>query len=135
MKKVLILCTGNSCRSIIGEALINKYLNSDGIQAYSAGSNPSGRINPNAKKVLQENGAWSEEYHSKTIDEVQANAPFDLVVTVCDNAKENCPFFPGAKKQLHLGFEDPDGKEYNEFEKTYKLIKDQLLPFIKEELI
>jgi len=134
MKKVLILCTGNSCRSIIGEALVNKYLNSDGIKAFSAGSNPSGRVNPNAKKVLQENSAWSDDYYSKTIEEVQKNAPFDLVVTVCDNAKENCPYFPGAKKQLHLGFEDPDGKEYSEFEKTYKLIKEQLLPFVKEEL-
>jgi arsenate reductase len=134
MKKVLILCTGNSCRSIIGEALINKYLNSDGIRAFSAGSNPSGRVNPNAKKVLQENAAWSDEYCSKSVEEVQKNAPFNLVVTVCDNAKENCPFFEGAKKQLHLGFEDPDGKEYSEFEKTYKLIKEQLLPFVKEEL-
>jgi len=135
MKKVLILCTGNSCRSIIGEALINKYFNSDGIKAYSAGSNPSGRVNPNAKKVLQENSAWSDDYYSKSIEEVQKNAPFDLVVTVCDNAKENCPLFEGAKKQLHLGFEDPDGKEYSEFEKTYKLIKEQLLPFVKKELV
>ena len=134
MKKVLILCTGNSCRSIIAEALINRYLNSYNIKAYSAGSRPSGRVNPNAKKVLQKNGAWSDEYYSKSIDEVLKNGPFDLVVTVCDNAKESCPNFPGAKKQLHLGFEDPDGKDYSEFEKTYNLIKAKLLPFVKEEL-
>jgi len=134
MKKVLILCTGNSCRSIIGEALINKYLNSDGIKAYSAGSNPIGQVNPNAKKILQENGAWSEEFYSKTIDKIQENAPFDLVVTVCNNAKENCPLFTRAKKQLHLGFKDPDGKDYSEFKKIYKLIKEQLLPFVKKEL-
>jgi len=134
MKKVLILCTGNSCRSIIGEALINKHLNSEGIKAYSAGSNPSGRVNPNAKKVLQENSAWRDEYHSKTIEKVLANEPFDLVITVCNNAKENCPIFTGAKKQLHLPFEDPDGKDYSEFKKTYNSIKEKLLPFVKEEL-
>ena len=134
MKKVLILCTGNSCRSIIGEAVINKELSSLGIKAFSAGSNPSGRVNPNAKKVLEENEAWSNSYYSKTIEELESFAPFDLVVTVCDNAKEACPMYAGAKKQLHLGFEDPDGKSYEAFEETYSLIKDQLLSLVKKEL-
>jgi len=135
MKKVLILCTGNSCRSIIGEAVINKELQKFGIKAFSAGSNPTGKVNPNAKKVLKANNAWSENYYSKTIKEVQNEAPFDLVVTVCDNAKEACPIFSGAKKQLHLGFEDPDGKGYEAFEKTYELIKDKLVTLVKEELL
>jgi len=135
MKKVLILCTGNSCRSIIGEAVINKELNSQGIKAFSAGSNPSGRVNPNAKKVLKAHDAWSDSYYSKTIEEVDSEAPFDLVVTVCDNAKEACPMYSGAKKQVHLGFEDPDGKEYEEFEKTYDLIQEQLLDLVKKELL
>jgi len=65
MKNILILCTGNSCRSIIAEALINAKI--DGVQAYSSGVNPSGRVNPNAKKVLQENGIWRDEYHSKLL--------------------------------------------------------------------
>ena len=135
MKKVLILCTGNSCRSIIGEALINKELNPQDIKAFSAGSNPSGRVNPNAKKVLEANSAWSDSYYSKTIEEVESEAPFDLVVTVCDNAKEACPIYSGAKKQLHLGFEDPDGKSYEAFEETYALIKEQLLNLVKKELL
>ncbi|WP_353663123.1 arsenate reductase ArsC [Hydrogenimonas sp. SS33] len=134
MKKVLILCTGNSCRSIIGEALVNQYLAKEGIQAYSAGSNPGGRVNPNVKKVLEEEGAWKARYHSKTIDEVMKEGPFDLVVTVCDNARESCPMFPGGVKTIHVGFEDPDGKPYEAFVETKEKIKKELLPVIEKEL-
>jgi len=131
MKKVLILCTGNSCRSIIAEALINKYL--DGVKAYSAGVNPSGRVNENAKKVLMKEGAWRDEYHSKDIDEVM-DIDFDLVITVCDNAKETCPTFPKKIKTIHIPFEDPDGKDYSEFEKLIEEMKRRLIPKIKEEI-
>ena len=131
MKKVLILCTGNSCRSIIAEALINKYL--EGISAKSSGVKASGKVNPNAKRVLQENNCWDDKYHSKTIDKV-INEDFDLVVTVCDNAKETCPVFPKAVKTVHIGFNDPDGKEYGEFIKTYNEIKETLLPKVEKEL-
>jgi len=131
MKKVLILCTGNSCRSIIAEALINANL--DGIQAYSSGVNPSGRVNPNAKKVLQEYGVWSDEYHSKTLDTLK-DIDFDLVVTVCDHANETCPTFASDTPVIHIGFEDPDGKEYSEFVKTYKQIEDILLPQVAKVL-
>ena len=134
MKKVLILCTGNSCRSIIGEALVNKYLKPKGIEAFSAGSQPSGRVNPNARKVLEMEGAWDERYHSKSIDEVMTQGPFDLVVTVCDNAKESCPVFPGGVKTIHVGFEDPDGKSYEAFEEILKQIRERLLPTIEKEL-
>ena len=123
--KVLVLCTGNSCRSIIAEAI----LNANGIEAYSSGVKVSGRVNPNAKKVLEENGIWKSEYHSKKLDEVM---DIDLVVTVCDNAKETCPVFPKKVKTLHIPFEDPDGKEYSEFVKTYENIKYILLPKVKE---
>ena len=128
MKKVLILCTGNSCRSIIAEGLINRYFKN--IQAYSAGSNPSGKVNPNAKRILEEEGAWSEAYYSKSIQEVQKYGPFDLVVTVCDNAKEACPTLPGAKKVIHLGFKDPDGKPYEAFEALKEEMKAKLFPLI-----
>ncbi|OQX73602.1 MAG: hypothetical protein B6D59_05100 [Campylobacteraceae bacterium 4484_4] len=128
-KRVLILCTGNSCRSIIAEALINKELS--GIRAYSSGVDPSGRVNPDAKKVLQAHHAWDESYRSKTLDEV-AGIDFDLVVTVCDHAKESCPVFPKSVKTIHIGFEDPDGKPYKAFEKTYREIKKRLLPEVKK---
>ena len=130
-KKVLILCTGNSCRSIIAEALINAKL--DGITAESSGIKASGRVNPNAKKVLEQAGIWNDAYHSKTLDTVLDNE-YDLVVTVCDHAKETCPVFPKSVKTIHVGFEDPDGKDYEAFEATYKEIEEVLLPKIKELL-
>jgi arsenate reductase len=130
-KKVLILCTGNSCRSIIAEAVLNSYL--DGVQAQSAGVKASGKVNPHAKKVLQQEGIWDEKYHSKTIEVIQ-HIPFDLVVTVCDNAQERCPLFPQNTKVIHVGYEDPDGKEFKAFEKTLKLIKMELIPIVRFEL-
>ncbi len=123
------MCTGNSCRSIIGEALINAEL--DGIKAMSCGIAPSGKVNPNAKKVLEQNGIWRNEYHSKSLDEV-INEHFDLVVTVCDHAHETCPMFPRPIPKIHVGFEDPDGKDYEAFEKTYKDIQETLLPKVVE---
>ena len=134
MKKVLILCTGNSCRSIIAEALVNRFLGPKGVRAFSAGSNPCGRVNPNAKRVLEEAGAWSDAYRSKSIEEVEGEGPFDLVVTVCDNAKEACPAYPGAKRQIHVGFEDPDGKPYEAFVQTKEAIEKRLIPMIEKEL-
>ncbi len=131
MKKVLILCTGNSCRSILAEGLVNKYL--QGVEAKSAGSKPSGKVNENAKKILEQERAWKDEYHSKSIDEVM-NENFDLVVTVCDNAKESCPVFPKKTKVIHVGFEDPDGKSYEAFEKLLQQMKEKLLPTIQKEL-
>ena len=130
-KKVLILCTGNSCRSIIAEAVLNKYLN--GVEAYSSGVKASGKVNPNAKKVLEEDGSWDDKYRSKTLDEV-IDIDFDLVVTVCDNAAENCPIFPNDATVIHIGYEDPDGKNYSEFKKTLKLIQMELTPIVRMQL-
>jgi len=130
-KKVLVMCTGNSCRSIIGEALINTKL--DGVDALSCGVFPSGKVNPNAKKVLEQNNIWNDKYYSKHLDEVMYT-DFDLVVTVCDHAYETCPVFPKIVKKIHVSFEDPDGKEFNEFIKTYDEIKNILLPKIKKSL-
>ena len=130
-KRVLILCTGNSCRSIIAEAILNAKL--EGIKADSSGVKASGKVNPNAKRVLENHGVWRDEYHSKTIDKILDNS-YDLIVTVCDNAKETCPIFPKLTKTIHLGFEDPDGKDFDAFENTYNEIENILLPKIKENL-
>ena len=131
MKKVLILCTGNSCRSIIAEALVNARLS--GAKAYSAGVRASGKVNAYAKKVLEEEGIWKEEYHSKTVDEV-THLDFDLVVTVCDHANETCPMFPKPIPKIHVRFSDPDGKDYGAFILTCKAIEAELLPRIAEAL-
>lgn len=130
-KRVLILCTGNSCRSIIAEALINAKLK--GISSDSSGVKASGKVNPNAKKLLEEKNIWKEEYHSKTLDTVIDNK-YDLVVTVCDHANETCPMFPYSVNKIHIGFEDPDGKDFEAFEETFSQIEDELLPKVVEAL-
>ena len=127
MKKVLILCTGNSCRSIIAEAIINAKL--DGVQADSSGVKASGRVNPNAKLLLEKKGLWKDVYHSKVLDDV-IDKSYDLIVTVCNHAKETCPIFPKPIPKIHVGFEDPDGKGYEAFERTYEDIEKILLPKI-----
>ena len=131
-KNILILCTGNSCRSIMAEALINAKLGKS-IHAQSSGVKASGAVNPNAKELLISKGYWRDEYHSKVIGTVLDTA-FDLVVTVCDHAKETCPMFPKAIKTLHVGFDDPSGKAVDEYEKTLKQIESELLPMVQQEL-
>ena len=132
MKNVLILCTGNSCRSIMAEALVNAKLG-DFVQAFSSGIAATGRVNPDAKKLLKRQELWRDDYYSKTIDELP-DLPFDLVVTVCDHAKENCPVFPKVSARLHVSFEDPSGKAFNEYEKTLKQMQTLLLPQLQEQL-
>ncbi len=131
-KNVLVLCTGNSCRSIMAEALINAKLG-DCVFAQSSGVKASGKVNPNAQALLESKGYWRDEYHSKVIETV-LDTPFDLVVTVCDHANETCPMFPKAVKTIHVGFEDPSGQAVEEYETTLDLIEKELLPIIKEEL-
>ncbi len=133
MKNVLILCTGNSCRSIIGEALTNHYLAKQGVKAYSSGVAPSGTVNPNALSALKEAGISTNGLSSKTLDKLPLQ-DFDLVVTVCDHANETCPMFAGKAKKIHVGFEDPSGGEYAGYVKTLNEIKEALLPKIKSEL-
>lgn len=132
MKNVLILCTGNSCRSIMAEALINAKMG-DCVKAFSSGVKASGKVNPNAQALLEEKGYWREKYHSKVIETV-LNNEFDLVITVCDHANETCPMFPKAIKTIHVGFEDPSGKAVEEYAKTLATIEEILLPIVKSEL-
>jgi arsenate reductase len=115
----------------MAEAVINRYI--PNVSAQSSGVKASGKVNPNAKKGLQNDGSWRDEYHSKTLDKV-INDNFDLVITVCDNASESCPVFPQETKVIHVGYEDPDGKNFSAFEKTLKLIKMELIPIIRIEL-
>ena len=130
-KNVLILCTGNSCRSIIAEALINAELS--GIYAQSSGVQASGKVNPNAKRVLEESGIWKDVYHSKKL-ETMLEKEYDLIVTVCGHAQETCPIFPHPTPTIHIGFEDPDNKPYEAFVLTLNEIREVLLPKVKEIL-
>ena len=105
MKKVLVLCTGISCRSQIAEAYLRHFAG-DKAEIFSAGVETHG-VNPRAIAIMKEDGIDISKHRSKNIDEY-FNIDFDFVITVCDNAKESCPFFPTkAKKMFHQNFPDP----------------------------
>ena len=103
--RILVLCTGNSARSQIVEALLATR-GGGRVQAASAGSKPASRVNPYAIEVLREHGITWTEREPKAIDAFDGER-FDLVLTVCDNARDACPFFPGARTQVHWGLPDP----------------------------
>ena len=103
-KRVLFLCTSNSCRSIMAEALLRHHFG-DGFEVFSAGVQPT-EVSPNTLKALEEKGIDTSGLTSKGAWEY-IDDQFDLVVTVCDRAREACPFFAGGKEALHMGFRDP----------------------------
>lgn len=133
MNRVLILCTGNSCRSQMAQGLF-RHLSNGTYDAYSAGVSPT-TVNPLAIRAMREIGIDISHYTSDSIDQY-LNRDFDLVITVCDNAKENCPIFPGAKNTRHWPFEDPaDAKGSEEermrvFRKVRDQIRDQIANFL-----
>ncbi|MFW3145990.1 MAG: arsenate reductase ArsC [Thermoplasmatota archaeon] len=131
MKKVLFLCTHNSCRSQMAEALL-RHLHGDRYEVHSAGTEAT-RVNPFAIDVLREMGVDTGELRSKDLSEYRGQT-FDEVVTVCDNAKEACPFFPGAKFQTHKGFTDPpdlvsQGVEQME---AFRRIRDEIKEWLED---
>jgi arsenate reductase len=102
--RVLFLCTGNSCRSQMAEALVNSRMGGEW-EAFSAGSHPTGFVHPKALQVLAEIGIQHQGW-SKSMNEFQGQT-FDLVVTVCDEAAESCPIWVGKGEKVHMGFPDP----------------------------
>jgi arsenate reductase len=103
--RILVLCTGNSCRSILAEALFRE-LGGDRVTVASAGSHPEGRVNPNTIRVLDEAGIGHDWAHSKPLTEF-VDQPWDHVLTVCDDAAEACPVFPGPAVRTHWSIPDP----------------------------
>ena len=133
-RNVLFLCTGNSARSILAEALMN-HLGKGRFRAFSAGSHPTGKVNPYAIKLLENQGLPVEGLRSKSWDEFAApGAPhMDLIITVCDNAAgEVCPFWPGHPATAHWGYADPsegdgsDEEKLEAFRKTLHAIQRRL---------
>lgn len=107
MKKILILCTGNSCRSQMAEGFLKSF--DSNVVVYSAGTKPETDANPNAVQVMKEKGIDLSSNHPRDVDQF-IDQSFDYVITVCDSAKETCPAFLGeVRHRLHMGFEDPAG--------------------------
>jgi len=125
-KRVLILCTGNSCRSQMAEALINARLGNTWA-AVSAGTEPAGYAHPKAVAALSEVGIEWRGRVSKHVDQFR-DTPFDLVITVCDDAAENCPLWLGQGKKVHIGFPDPAEASGNEEEITavFRAVRDDI---------
>lgn len=129
---VLVLCTGNSCRSIIAEVLVNS-LGKGRLLAYSAGSHPSGTVNPNALRKLKDEGHDTSGVESKSWDRFAGDdaAPIDIVITVCDNAAgESCPLWHGSPVTVHWGIPDPADAVGEDiapaFERTYRQLRSRI---------
>ena len=130
-KRILFICTHNSARSQMAEAFL-KTLFPERFEAYSAGTQP-GKLNPFVVKAMVEVGMDISGNHTKSVDEFKGDK-FDLVVTVCDQAKETCPYFPGALGYLHRNFEDPStftGSEEEIMEKV-RQVRDNIKNWVLE---
>ena len=133
-KKILFLCTNNSARSQMAEGLL-KAFGDNNYEVYSAGISPS-RVNPYAIKVMAEIGIDLSKYLSKSIDKLQREK-FDYVVTLCDQAKKTCPFFPNSKEYIHKNFIDPAGIEEGEDEllNIFRGVRDEIKDWIEKTFI
>ena len=133
-KKVLFICTHNSARSQMAEGLMNHYYGGRW-EAFSAGTEAT-EVRPQAVKALAELDIDISHHRSKKIDEFK-EVTFDYVVTVCDSAKETCPFFPGAGVLLHKSFEDPSAAQGTEDEKlrVFRRVRDEIKSWIEKDLV
>ncbi|MFZ4613161.1 MAG: arsenate reductase ArsC [Bacteroidia bacterium] len=138
MKNILVLCTGNSCRSQIAEGYL-QYFAGRTAKVYSAGVETHG-VNPKAIAVMKDDGIDISNHTSNNISEY-SNIEFDYIITVCDNAKERCPYFPSKAKKFHYNFPDPAkavGTEEDilkQFKLVRNMIKEYSKNFITENLI
>ena len=137
-KKILVLCTGNSCRSQIAHGYLDHF-GKDNVTVFSAGIETHG-VNPKAVATMKEDAIDISHHTSNNVTEY-ADLQFDYVITVCDNAKENCPYFPAQVKSMHYNFPDPakaKGTEEeinNEFRKVRDQIKEYCFQFLQKENI
>ncbi len=131
-KTVLILCTGNSCRSQMAEVILNHDLGG-AVRALSAGTRPQPKVADGAIQALKHAGLPTEGLYPKDVDAVM-NEAIDLVVTVCDNAKETCPIFPKPVPRIHVPFHDPHGEPLESFVAVRDDIRARLVPAIRQAL-
>ena len=132
--KILYLCTGNSCRSQMAEAW-TKHLKRDQFEAYSAGVEPK-RVDPRAVKAMAEAGIDISRQQSKDIDSI-GDMEFDFVITLCDNAKESCPYFPAKTRLMHRSFDDPprlaeSTTDEQEAMSHYRRVRDEIKAFVEK---
>lgn len=138
MKKILVLCTGNSCRSQLAEGYLRHFAGS-AAEVYSAGVETHG-VNPRAIAIMKEDGIDISDHTSNNVSEY-TDIPFDFVITVCDNAKERCPFFPGTARKFHFNFPDPakaTGTEVeimHRFREVREEIKEYIRNFIQQQIL
>ena len=136
--RILILCTGNSCRSQMAEGFLKSF--DPSMQVFSAGTAPSDRVHPKAVEVMKEKGIDLSSHYPQLADEFIDQA-FDFVITVCGHAQENCPVFTGqVKEQLHIGFDDPaeargsEDEIYAEFRRIRDEIQERFYAFYLEKV-
>ena len=132
IKTVLILCTGNSCRSQMAQALVNHDLGPQ-VRALSAGTRPQSRVAEGAIAALQQAGIAVEGLYPKDVEAVM-NESIDLVITVCDNARESCPIFPRPIPSVHLPFHDPHDEPLESFVRVMNEIRAKLVPEVARRL-
>ena len=137
MKNILVLCTGNSCRSQIAEGYLRHYAG-ENANVYSAGVETHG-VNPRAISIMKEVGIDISNHTSNHVDEY-ANIDFDFIITVCDNAKERCPYFPSKAERFHYNFPDPakavgtEEEIVNEFRRVRVLIDEYCKDFVEKHI-
>ena len=134
MKKILFLCTGNSCRSQMAEGWARQ-MYGDNVQVYSAGTAPHG-VDPRAVMVMAQAGVDISKHTSNHLDEY-LDIPFDMLVTVCDSARESCPVFPGEGEKVHHSFDDPpylarDAADEESALTPYRRVRDEIKQFVAE---
>ena len=131
-KTVLVLCTGNSCRSQMAEVILNHDLK-DSVRALSAGTRPQPKVADGAIDALKLAGLPTDGLYPKDV-EAFIDEEIDLVVTVCDNAKESCPIFPRPEPRINMPFHDPHGESLESFAKVRNDIRARLVPAVREAL-
>lgn len=129
MKRILVLCTGNSARSQLAQGYL-QYFAGNGAEVLSAGVDPKG-VNPLAVQVMAEDGIDISHHTSNHVDEYTA-LPFDYVLTVCDNAREQCPLFPASAEQIHQSFPDPGHQPGTDALTSFRQVRDQIKVFAQQ---